>query len=56
MVVYQVPGVYRESSAGFRRISIDSNVLSYWLVAMIYGMLTAVAGNLIYRVHKRRSI
>ena len=56
MVVYKVPGVYRESSAGFRRMSIDSIALPYWLVAMIYGVLAALAGNLIHRAHKRRSI
>jgi hypothetical protein len=50
MVVYQVPGVYRESSPGYRRLSIDSN-LSYWLVAMIYSALAAIAGNLIHRAH-----
>jgi hypothetical protein len=56
MVVYGVPGVYRESSPGFRRMSIDSDVLPYWLVAMIYGVLTAVAGNLIHRALRHRSI
>jgi hypothetical protein len=56
MVVYKVPGVYRESSAGFRRMSIDSIALPYWLVAMIYGVLAAVAGNLIHRARKRRSM
>lgn len=55
MVVYKVPGIYRESSPGFRHMSIDSDVLPYWLVAMIYGVLTAVAGNLIHRTRKRRS-
>jgi ribosomal protein L40E len=56
MVVYQVPGVYRESSAGYRQISIDSNVLPYGLIAMVYGVLTAVAGNLIHRAGKRQSL
>jgi ribosomal protein L40E len=48
-VVYQVPGVYVESSPGFRRLSIASAVPPYWLVVMIYGMLAAIAGNLIHR-------
>jgi hypothetical protein len=56
VVVYKVPGVYRESSAGIRHMSIDSNVLPYGLVAMIYAVLTAVAGNLIHRAYKHRSI
>jgi len=55
MVVYEVPGVYIESSPGFRRLSIASNVPPYWLVAMLYGVLTAVFSNLIHRAHKRRS-
>ena len=54
--VYEVPGVYVESSPGFRRLSIASDVPPYWLVAMIYGALTAVAGNLIHRARKRRPI
>jgi hypothetical protein len=49
MVVYEVPGVYVESSPGFRRLSIASDVPPYWLLAMIYGILAAVAGNLIHR-------
>jgi hypothetical protein len=49
MVVYEVPGVRVESSPGFRRLSIDSNIPPYWLVAMIYGVLAAAAGNLIRR-------
>ena len=57
MVVYEVPGVYRESSPGFRHMSTESDVLlPYWLVVMIYGVLTAVAGNLVHRARKRRSI
>jgi hypothetical protein len=52
LVVYKVPGVHRESSAGFRHVSIDSNALPYGLVALIYGVLTAVAGNLIHRALK----
>jgi hypothetical protein len=56
-VVYKVPGVYRESSPRFRHnVSIDSNVLLYWLVAMIYGLLSAAAGNLIHKARQRRSI
>jgi hypothetical protein len=55
MVVYEVPGVYRESSPGVRHMSIDSDVLPYWLVAMIYGLLSAAAGNLIHRVRQRWS-
>lgn len=55
MVVYEIPGVFRESSPGFRHLSIDSHAMAYWLVAMIYGLLSAVAGNLIQRALQRRS-
>jgi hypothetical protein len=48
LVIYEIPGIYRESSPGFRRLSIDSN-LSYWLIAMIYGVLAFLAGNLVHR-------
>jgi hypothetical protein len=54
-VVYDIPGVYVEASAGVRRLSIG-NVPPYWLAVMIYAVLTAVAGNLIHRVHERRSM
>jgi hypothetical protein len=54
MVVYKVPGVHVVASPGFRRLSIASDVPPYWLVAMIYGVLTAIAGNLIHRARKRR--
>jgi hypothetical protein len=53
MVVYEIPGVYRESSPGFRHLSIDSD-LFYWLVAMFYSALTAVVGYLIRRVRSAR--
>jgi hypothetical protein len=36
-------------------MSIDSDVLPYWLVAMIYGLLSAAAGNLIHKARQRRS-
>jgi ribosomal protein L40E len=49
MVVYEVPGVYRESSPGFRHLSIDSD-LFYWLVVMIYSALAAIVGYFIHRV------
>jgi hypothetical protein len=54
-VVYEIPGIYRQSTAEFTRMSIDSNDLSYGLVVMVYGWLAAVAGNLIHRLYKRRS-
>jgi hypothetical protein len=54
MVVYQVPGVYRESSPGHRNLSIDSSGLLYWLAAMIYGLLSAAVGNLVHRARQRR--
>ena len=53
MIVYEIPGVYRESSPGYRHLSIDSN-LSYWIVALLYGALTAVGGYLIERVWSAR--
>jgi hypothetical protein len=57
MVMYEIPGIYRESSTGFRYMSIESGVLlTYGLAVMIYGVLAAVAGNLVRRVRKRRSI
>lgn len=55
MVMYEIPGVYRESTAEFRRMSIDASDLTYGLAVMLYGVLTAVAGYLIHRVYKRRS-
>jgi len=56
LVGYEVPGVYRESSPGFRHMLIDSNVLPYWLVAMIYGLFSAATGNLIHKARQRWSI
>lgn len=53
MVVYEIPGVYRQSTAEFRRMSIDASDLTYGLVVMLYGILTAVAGYLIHRVNER---
>jgi len=53
MVVYEIPGVYRQSTAEYRRMSIDASDLTYGLVVMLYGLLTAVAGYLIHRVYKR---
>jgi hypothetical protein len=53
-VVFKVPGVYRESSPGFRQLSIAPNVPAYWLAAMVYGVLTAVFSSLIHRAFKRR--
>jgi hypothetical protein len=55
MVVYEVPGVYRESSPGFRKLSIASSVPPYWLAAMVYGVLIAVFSNLIHGAFERRS-
>jgi hypothetical protein len=54
-VVYEIPGVYRQSTAEFRRMSIDSNDLSYGLVVMVYAWLAAVVGNLIHRLYKDKS-
>jgi hypothetical protein len=47
-VVYRIPGVYAELSAGSRRLFID-NVPPYWLGVTLYGLLTAVIGHLIHR-------
>lgn len=49
MVVYEVPGVYIESSPSIRNLSIESNLPPYGLLVMIYGILAAVAGNLVRR-------
>ena len=54
MVVYEVPGVYVESAPGFRRLTIASGVPPYWFVAMIYGVLTAITGNLIHRARSAK--
>jgi hypothetical protein len=55
MVLFKVPGVYRESSPGFRHMSIESGVLlPYGLAVMTYGVLAAIAGNLVRQVGKRR--
>jgi len=55
MVLFTVPGVYRESSPGFRRMSIDTNVPPYWLFAMVYSLLIAVLSSLLHRAFKRQS-
>lgn len=56
MIVYKIPGVYRESSPGFRHMSIESVVLPYGLVVMIFSVLATIAGYLVRRVRKHRSI
>lgn len=55
MVEYDLPGVYIEASAGFRRTSIGPNVPPYWFIVMIYSILAGVTGNLIHRATKPRS-
>jgi ribosomal protein L40E len=52
MVVYDIPGVYRQSMAEYRHMSIDISDLTYGLVVMLYGILAAVAGYLIHRERK----
>jgi hypothetical protein len=54
MIVYEIPGVYRESSPGFRYMSVESGVLlPYGLFVMFYSVLAAIAGNLFRKVSKR---
>jgi len=56
MVVYEIPGVYRESSSTIRHMSVESGILlPYGLVVMAYCVMIAIAGFLVHRASKRQS-
>ena len=48
-VIYQVPGVYAESSVNTRR-AIINNVPPYWVFVIIYGIISSAIGYLIHKV------
>jgi hypothetical protein len=47
-VSFRMPGLYAESSIGARRAVID-NAPPYWLVVVVFGMISAGIGNIFHR-------
>ena len=54
-VVFDIPGVYRQSTTSLKHMSIEAVTMSYALFVMLYGLLTALAGNLVHKGYRRRS-
>ena len=55
-VLFEIPGVYRESSSNIRHVSVESGILlPYGLVVMTSGVMITIAGFLVHRASKRRS-
>jgi hypothetical protein len=54
VIVLDIPGVHLEASAENRHVHIVSSPPPYWLLAMGYVILCAVAGSMIHKVFTSR--